>query len=115
MVASFDRSLVLRHKGLIPDIEDVVEEIPVMCLTFGALLEQGGFSTCDLLQIDAEGFDYEIIKMVDFSKMKPAIINYEHIHLNPDDHEDSLTLLAGHGYRLAVADARDTIAYRLND
>jgi FkbM family methyltransferase len=115
MIASFDRSLVLRHKGLIPNVEDLVEEIPVDCLSFSTLLERNGFSTCDLLQIDAEGFDYEIIKMVDFGRIKPAIINYEHVHLTPDDHEESLVFLAGQGYSLAVTDARDTIAYLMND
>jgi len=36
--------------------------------------------TVDLLQIDTEGFDWNVLKMYDFNYFKPVIIQYEHCH-----------------------------------
>jgi hypothetical protein len=33
-----------------------------------------------MLKIDAEGLDYEVIKMIDFKTICPAIIHYECLH-----------------------------------
>ena len=32
--------------------------------------------------IDTEGYDYEIIKLIDFEKYKPSILIFEHKHLS---------------------------------
>jgi len=65
----------------------------------------------DLLQIDAEGYDYEIIRSIDFDTVKPAIIHYEHMVLSEADRNACLELLASHGYRIVLQD-NDTLAYR---
>ena len=82
----------------------------VPCWTFDTLLEQAQASSIDLLQIDAEGADYEIIKAIDFSVIKPAIIRYEHMVLCERERNACLELLAEHGYRFLLEDA-DTTAY----
>jgi hypothetical protein len=74
------------------------------------LLAETGLRHVDLLQIDVEGWDYEILKMVDFTRMKPAIINYEHAHLNPDDWDAAVGLLVRNGYRVGIGQY-DTVAY----
>ena len=113
-LASFDREVVLRHKAQIPNIEDLIEPWPVPCRTLTSLLTKHELHRVDVLQIDVEGFDYEVIKLIDFERWKPAIVRYEHAHLSEDDAEACLELLAGQGYRLAV-ERRDTIAYRSPD
>lgn len=41
------------------------------------LLTSHGLTRLDLLQIDVEGFDAEVIRMIDFSRVRPGIIKYE--------------------------------------
>jgi hypothetical protein len=47
-----------------------------------------------------EGYDGEIIKMIDFAAVRPAIIKHEHQHLSLSERKDVERILATHGYRL---------------
>ncbi len=83
----------------------------VPCWTFDRLLREANApAAIDLLQIDAEGFDFEIIRSIDFQRVKPAIIHYEHMVLSQTDRDACLELLASHGYRFLLEDS-DTTAY----
>ena len=70
--------------------------------------------TIDLLQIDVEGYDYEIIKMIDFERVKPLIIHFEHGHLPIEQFEECLEVLIKQGYAISVEDGGDTTAYIVN-
>jgi hypothetical protein len=65
----------------------------------------------DLIQIDAEGYDWPIIRSIDFSRLHPAVIRFEYRHMSSSDADTCLSLLARHGYRLIV-ESRDIIAVR---
>lgn len=89
----------------------LLEERRVPCWTFERLLQEAHAPReIDLLQIDAEGYDYEIIRSIDFDSVKPAIIHYEHMVLSQADRNACLELLASHGYRFLLQD-NDTLAY----
>lgn len=84
--------------------------INVPCWTFDRLLSEAGApERIDLLQIDAEGFDFEIIQSIDFERVKPSIIRFEHALLSERDRNACLKLLAENGYRFLLED-RDTMA-----
>ncbi|MCG8653103.1 MAG: FkbM family methyltransferase [Pirellulales bacterium] len=84
--------------------------VQVPCWTFDRLLmEADAPPRIDLLQIDTEGFDFEIIRSIRFDRVKPAIIRYEHALLSEADRNACIGLLAGHGYRMLLED-RDTMA-----
>lgn len=108
-LASFDRDQILRHRAQIPNIEALLEGIDVPCITLDAVLTRSGLPKLDVLQIDVEGFDFEVVKMVDFTRHRPAIVRYEHAHLSADDREACIALLVEQGYRIAI-EAYDTIA-----
>ena len=57
----------------------------VACMTLHQLLEKHQLQQLDLLQIDAEGYDYEILKTLDFNVLKPSFINYERVLLQEDE------------------------------
>lgn len=57
----------------------------VQCLTLEQLLRRHGLEHVDLLQIDTEGYDYEILRTIDFSRLRPPLINYERILLGEDE------------------------------
>jgi hypothetical protein len=62
------------------------------------------------LNIDTEGYDFEIIKLIDFSEIKPSMILYEHIHLNAMDSTQCMNLLKDKGYSLIIQ-GKDTFAF----
>jgi FkbM family methyltransferase len=74
----------------------------VKAMSFMNLVEKYNVKHIDLLQIDVEGFDLAILKMVDFSKIKPKLIKYEYINLNKEKQEESFRLLKKNGYDVYV-------------
>lgn len=106
-VASFDRNHLLKHSVLSSDI--ISHDVP--CVTISDVLEQAGVHSIDLLQIDAEGYDYEIIETIDFDLITPAILRFEFSHLCPRDIDECIRMLSGHGYRFIVEDT-DILAVR---
>lgn len=84
--------------------------IEVPCWTFDRLLtESKTDQQIDLLQIDTEGFDFEIIRSIRFDRTRPKIIRYEHALLSENDRNACIKLLCEQGYRILLED-RDTIA-----
>lgn len=65
------------HKLNNIDEIDIIE-VPVKCISLIDLIKKYELEKVDLLQIDTEGYDYEIIKQMDFSILKPSIISFEH-------------------------------------
>jgi FkbM family methyltransferase len=86
----------------------IVEE-DVACRPFEYVIEKYNVQTTDLLHIDAEGYDYEIIKLVPFSRMRPKIIFYESEHLRREDKVSCEDMLIAYGYKLIRS--KDTFAY----
>jgi FkbM family methyltransferase len=86
----------------------IIEEI-VICKPFSYLLDKYHIEKIDLLHIDAEGYDYEIIKTIPFSRIRPRMIWYENKHFSPQDKQDCKRLLRSYGYR--IIKAKDTFAY----
>lgn len=119
-IASFDREHVRKHFGKnLPrsqraDIDSYLTSTAVECLTYGSLLEKHRVKHVNLLQIDTEGFDFEIIKSVIALGKLPDIISYEHRHLSPSDREACWSQLVDCGYALLVV-APDTIAIYRSD
>lgn len=71
----------------------------VRCITFDQLLDKHGITNIDFLQIDAEGYDYEIIQTINFDRIKPKVINYERVLLC-DKEGSCRDLLLKQGYLL---------------
>ncbi len=109
--ASFDKAQLLKYRKIVPDIEKRIEPVAVESLTFDTLLNQSALGPIHLLQVDAEGYDFEIIKLFDVPKRRPAIINFEHVNLSVADWNQCVQLLLDDGYAVTVA-GQDTLAYR---
>lgn len=118
-IASLRKDHVLKHEhgvpayGIqekIPDIQNLVQVDQVECFRLDTLFRTHNVARVDLLQIDAEGFDYQVIKTIDWDKIRPAIIHYEHMHLSQSEQNECLTCLMDHGYHIAIEFA-NTVAY----
>jgi len=86
---------------VMPDDRDkwIIEE-PVVVVSVASLQQEYGFQKIDLLQIDTEGFDFEIIKMFDFGTLRPGAISYEHAHFSAEVRDECEEHLRSSGYKL---------------
>ena len=109
-IASFDKAHLLAASRNVAGLEQFIDEEEVKCLTFDQLLDESDGEGISLLQIDVEGFDFEVIKMIDFERVKPTLIRYESASLSDDDNFECVTLLVNQGYRIFY-DELNMIAY----
>jgi methyltransferase, FkbM family len=99
-LGSFYLNILLKHKWVIPNITDYIIKEKVKCVSFGSLLKKHDVKKIDLLLIDTEGYDYEIIKQIDFKNIRPSIMVYEHKHIDKKDRKDCERLLKSNSYSL---------------
>lgn len=110
-IGSFDRDHVLKHGVLIPNIEVMLVEKSLECITLSQLIDRYQIERIDLLHTDVEGFDFEVIRQLDFARFQPTIILYEDFHLSDAARNDCRELLLAHGYKLEDG-KKDCIAYQ---
>ena len=82
-IGSFKKKHLLDHQRKRFQItESDIEEESVNILVFEDLLIKYNINEIDYLFIDTEGFDYRIIKSIDFNKVKINKIKFEYKHLD---------------------------------
>ena len=84
-LGSFSLPIIMKHTDFIPDLEKRIRKTNIECITFQALCNRHSVKSIDLIHIDTEGFDYEILKLIDFKCYKPVLLIYEHKHLSKID------------------------------
>jgi FkbM family methyltransferase len=113
-LASFRRDVLLKHATWIPDIEERVSEITVACMTFDSLCQKHGVERVDIVQIDTEGYDFEVIKLIDLERYRPTLVMSEHIHLDPETLDACLGHMSRYGYEHFRGDL-DMVFLRVGD
>lgn len=122
-LASFNREILeksvksgyARRKAIkegieIPEEEEkLISEEEVTVLSPSTLMKENNINNIDLLQIDTEGFDFEVIKMFDIAKTRPSLISFESLHLSKNDYHTCISHLNNNGYLTKTIDA-NTIA-----
>lgn len=73
-------------------------------------MEKHGVSPVDILQLRREGFDFEILQMVDWTRPKLDIVDFEHVHLSEADRLAAWSLLEKHGCGFYLPGRNDTLA-----
>jgi len=96
--------------GRIANPDEAMETFEIRALRQPQLLAEKGMTGLDILPIDTEGYDAEIIRMIPFETLRPAVINFEILNLSKRDSESVSTLLMDHGYRLHES-PMDCMAY----
>ncbi|MBP8959725.1 MAG: FkbM family methyltransferase [Bacteroidales bacterium] len=111
-LASFNRSVLeksissgyvarqaLKEGCRLPENEnDLIAEEQVECISPETLIKRYGIKKIDWLQIDTEGYDFEIIKMFNLPLTKPSVIVYENLHLTEETKEECIRFLNINGY-----------------
>lgn len=106
-LGSFRKEVVLKHERYIPDIRQRLICTEVETITFDGLCEQEAVEAIDLIQMDTEGFDFEIIKLIDFDEYRPRLLIYEHHHFNEETKVECEQHMHARGYVL-LREAMDT-------
>lgn len=103
----------LKKEGIaeVPSPKDGIVAQEIKVTTVQELTTQYNLEQLDLLQIDTEGYDYEVVKMFMNAGARPQVIVYEHIHLSNSDQAQCRDLLTGNGYNLRPFGA-NTVADR---
>lgn len=95
--------------------EAYISSEKVNCISFQELLNTYEFWDANVLIIDTEGYDYEILKEIDFKHFKPFVIHFEHglkTHTMSVEQFNEITrLLSANNYQLFI-DESDVTAYR---
>lgn len=108
-LGSFLKENVLKHEKFLADLPERLTETAVRCERFDDLCAQQGIDHFDLLHVDAEGYDFEILRSVDFRRFSPLVVLYEHRHLSDEDTSACAAMLTQAGYQL-FRDIDDTLA-----
>jgi FkbM family methyltransferase len=69
--------------------EDYIDEFKVESKTFELLRAKYQIKEVDVLQIDVEGFDFEVIKLYDLTRNKPKVIVFESSHLGSEEYAET--------------------------
>jgi FkbM family methyltransferase len=107
-LGSFDRNHILKHGTT---LEPYIITRRVWCEPLSSVLDRNKVERVDIIHIDAEGYDYHVLKQIDFSRFSPKLVLYEHTHLKHDESKAAINLLSSHGYR-CVNFGMDTLAIR---
>jgi FkbM family methyltransferase len=99
-----------KFKALGLRVDDCIGAESVQAHTFQSLLEKHGIWKYDLLQIDTEGFDYEVIKMAQLDRYRPTLLNYEHEYMSEKEKRECWSYLISLNYHL-FRHGVDTTAY----
>jgi len=82
-IGSFSKEHILKHRTKRFQIaEEDIKCIKIKAITFNKLIEKYKIEYINKLLIDAEGFDYNIIKSIDFKKIFIKKIIFEKKHLS---------------------------------
>ena len=82
-IGSFKKKHLLdHHRKRFKIIDSDIEEVDVKIVVFNDLVEKYNISEIEYLFIDTEGYDYQIIKSIDFNKIKINKVKFEYKHLD---------------------------------
>jgi FkbM family methyltransferase len=77
-----------------------ISQEEVQVIAPATLIQTYGLNHIDLLQIDAEGYDLEVVRIFDIPTTRPQAIIFENVGLNAADYAACLQLLEEQNYQL---------------
>ena len=95
------------HKSNTPSEFIIAEEVE--CMHLMEIIKKHNLQQLNLLQVDVEGYDGEVIRMIDFDRIQPRIIKYEHMNLPAVEQKGVTRLLKSNDYSIQQLES-DTLA-----
>jgi FkbM family methyltransferase len=76
-VGSFDKETFTKNIKFGQNLDERITADPCQVITFNDLLQKNKFRNVDLLHIDAEGFDYKILRSINFAEHNITMVLFE--------------------------------------
>ena len=105
-------SFLPQHHQLMNTPSEYMISEEVACMHLMEMFDQYKVTKINLLQIDTEGYDAEIIKLIDFERIKPSIIKYEHHGISDQEEAELQSMLTKIGYEVFREHGGDSFAVR---
>jgi len=109
---SFSRRAMLHNTWFMPGIAKYVVTRNVKTARLKKVLEEFEMGHVHLYVIDTEGYDYQVLKQIDFDNDPPEYIYFEHLLLSKKDKRSAWSLLENNGYEVVIQGMYNTVAYR---
>ena len=99
-VGSFDKSTFTKNISYGQELEKrmITETLPV--ITFDDLLQKNKFGKVDLLHTDTEGFDYKILRSINFAEHEIKLVIFEGEWMTQFELSEIIQYLRKHNYRI---------------
>ena len=78
--------------------EDWISEEVIAMRSPHSIFRYYNVKTINLLMIDTEGFDFEVIKLINLDMVLPRAIVFEDMHLSENDYHHYKSMLSKHNY-----------------
>lgn len=106
-----DANLQFNPNMAVIDSSDIIEE-KVPADSLDSVLKRYEVKHIDLFQVDTEGYDEEILRMLLATEFRPKIISFERVHMSSKAYRDLTILLMDNEYCVSTFEW-DAIAWRL--
>lgn len=94
-------------------LRNEVEQIEVDCVSFSDFAKRYPLDGTEVLQIDAEGYDFRILSQIDLAVFRPRTIQLEIVNLLPNEISGAIDQLQRGNYQcFVVEDGQDLFAVR---
>ena len=101
LLHSFSKeSLLKAHISWGIDKTKDIVAIKVPTMTVQSLLHKHKVTNLDLLVIDTEGYDYTILKSINFDDIQPKFIKFESMHMKKQQLDELSKMLQQHSYKI---------------
>lgn len=107
LVGSLDRDHLFRCKPVLSDKE--IKTLQVQCVTLQDIVDKYRFERIDVIQMDAEGHDAVILQSIDFTRIKPKLILFEHAFMSFSTYMACIDYLQSYGYSVIHTSILDTV------
>jgi FkbM family methyltransferase len=112
-LCSLDRDRLARSLRMFgfERVYSLIQELSVPARTVRAMLREQDIDKIDILQIDAEGYDWKLLQQFDLTSLNVQLINFEFFNLTHEEQSDCVEFVTSHGYETAVVRG-DMVAMR---
>ena len=99
-LGTFDKKSIEFNLAEMPQLIEKITTQKVKVVTLGEIMEKYKIQSLDVLVVDAEGYEYNILKALPHLAVKPQIIQFEWGSMNETSYRDLIELLKALNYTL---------------